>query len=228
MRERYANWGLRVLALGLAIFCWFFFSLDRRTAERLAETTIEASVQYNNTPSDLIILDPVEKVRVRVRGPVGQISTLNPMAVGAVVDMRDTGEGERDVPLGADNLLLPQGLEVLSINPNLLSLTLDRVVTEMRPVNVRWSGEPAAGAIVKEATVMPSSVALRGPVSKLAEVDSLLTRPLRLDGHAIDFEEPVVVVSPDPLIQIPQPVVIVRVRLEIPQAVSSTEGVPSL
>ena len=46
---------------------------------------------------------------------------------------------------------------------------------------------------------------MTGPEPMLARIDSLSTRPISLDGHALTFEETVEVVPPDPLIQIVQP-----------------------
>ena len=43
-------------------------------------------------------------------------------------------------------------------------------------------------------------------------------------GHALDFEESVAVVSPDPLVQVLQPVVVVRIELDIPNTGDSDEA----
>jgi YbbR domain-containing protein len=220
MTKKQALWALRALALGLAVAAWVFVTSSNTDQTATAGTTIEPSVQYNNPGSgNLIVLDPVLRVEVRLQGPTNLISALNPAQVTVVVDLRDAVQGPIEVLLAPQNVVRPQGLEVLSIKPNLLSLVVDRVVTDFRPVGVRLAGEPAAGAIAGVPDVTPSRVLVRGPESRLAEIDSLVTRPVRLDGHALDFEEQALVVSPSPLVQVLQPTVVtVHVPLTIPNS----------
>ena len=222
LSENGTRWGLRLLAVALAIFAWFFFSFEDR--ERLAETTVEPFVQYN-PPRGFTILNPQEKVRVQIRGAPSRISTINPFQVSVMVDLSDSSEpGTVEARLGPENVDLPAGLEVVSIQPNLLPLTIDRVVEEFKPVYARLVGEPAAGAIAQEPDVQPPRALVRGPASRLRQVLSLTTTPVRLDGHALDFQEDAVVVSPDPLVTVLHPVVVkVSVPMEIPGTGSSED-----
>lgn len=218
MTKKQTLWGLRTLALGLAVAAWVFITSSRAVETETAEITIEPSVQYNNpAANDLIVLDPVLRVRVRLRGPANQISLLSPNQVSVVVDLREADQGANEVPLAAQDVVRPQGLEVLSIEPNLLALEIDRVISEFRPVVARLSGEPAAGAVASAPEVVPPRALVQGPESILAAINSLTTRPVQLDGHALDFEEQALVVSPSPLVQVLQPrIVTVRVPLAIP------------
>ncbi len=216
------TWALRLLALALAVGAWFFVSVGER--ERRSETLVEPFVQYN-TPRNLTILNPQEKVRVQVRGPTSKISNLNPFQINVVVDLRSAAPGTAEVNLGPENVVLPDGLEVVSIQPNLLPITLDRVVTEMKPVEPRLTGEPAAGAIVQNPEVFPPLVLVSGPESRLSELTALTTTPVRLTGHALDFEEQAAVVSPDPQVKVLQPAVVtVKVPMQIPN--TGTPGGP--
>ena len=219
LTENGARWGLRLLAVALAILAWFFFSFEER--ERLAETTVEDFVQYN-PPRDHMILNPQEKVRVQVKGPPSRIANLNPFQIAVVVDLSDSEAGTMEVSLGPENVDLPDGLEVVSIQPSLFPLTLDRIVKEFKPVDVDLTGEPAAGAIALTPVVTPPRILVRGPESHVRQVLALSTTPVNLDGHALDFVETAAVVSPDPLVTVLQPVVVtVRVPMEIPSTGNS-------
>lgn len=217
MTKKQTLWMLRAIALALAVATWFFVT-SSRAVETATAITIEPSVQYNNPASDdLIVLEPVLRVKVRLRGPTSLISALNPAQVSVVVDLLDAELGPIEIPLAAANVIRPQGLEVQSIEPNLLSLEVDRVISEFRAVTVRLAGEPAAGAVVGTPDVAPQRVLVQGPESILATIDTLSTRPVLLDGHALDFEEQTLVVSPSPLVQVlPSNVVTVRIPLTIP------------
>jgi YbbR domain-containing protein len=129
--------------------------------------------------------------------------------------------------LGRDNVSLPLGVEVVSIEPNPIRVTLERELTQLVRVVAQLAGEPAAGAVVSAAPeVIPDQVLVTGPASLLGGLSSLKTGPVSLDGHAISFEETVPVVSPDSLIQIVQPArVTVRVSLALPDD-RPTRGAP--
>ncbi len=213
MNETKNIWGLRLLAVALAVLAWFFFTVEKR--ERLSDKVIEATLRYDNFPG-LVILDRVEKVRVGVKGPESEISSLNPLLVDVFVGLTDPQPGFFEVPLSADNVSLPADLEFDSIDPQVIPLRLDRRIDHLLGVRPRLEGEPAAGAVVKDPEVIPSMVLVRGPESRIAAATFLTTTPIDLTGHALDFEVQAAVISPDPLITIVQPVVRVRIPMEIP------------
>lgn len=219
-----AIWGLRLLALGLALSAWFFVTQDKR--EESTETSIDASVRYT-TPRDHTVLNPVETVRVRVSGPASTIANLNPFTVSVLVDLRNADKGTQEVPLSAGDVTLPTGLLVVSLEPNLLPLELDRVVTEMRPVVPSLTGEPAAGAVVNNPAVVPDRVLVSGPETRLRLLETLSTAEVSLDGHAITFSESAMVVSPDNLIRVLQPIVTVKVPMEIPNVPDAEPSSPA-
>jgi len=219
MNESARTWGLRLLALGIAVGLWFSVSFQER--EALSERLVEASVSYNR-PRSFVVLDQVQNVNVRLRGSSKLIRQLNPYQVSVQVELSQTEPGTVNVNLGPDNVLMPDGLEVVSIEPNLIRVELEREVSQRLPVAPQLIGEPAAGSIVDEPEVFPNLVLVSGPESLLAKVHLLSTRPINLDGHALTFEETAVVVAPDPLIQIVQPSkVSVRVPMHQPETNNS-------
>ena len=219
MNESARTWGLRLLALGIAVGLWFSVSFQER--EALSERLVEASVSYNR-PRSFVVLDQVQNVNVRLRGSSKLIRQLNPYQVSVQVELSQTEPGTVNVNLGPDNVLMPDGLEVVSIEPNLIRVELEREVSQRLPVAPQLIGEPAAGSIVDEPEVFPNLVLVSGPESLLAKVHLLSTRPINLDGHALTFEETAVVVAPDPLIQIVQPSkVSVRVPMHQPETTES-------
>lgn len=219
MSERTGLWPLRLLAFGLALVVWYFASVEKR--EQLGERLLDVSVTYN-APRGLIILDPVQAVRVRLRGSDRRMRSLSPSAVDVVVEPLAREPGAVEVHLGAENVVRPDDLEVVSIEPNSLRLQLDREGTRLVPVRPRLVGEPAAGALPQNPTATPDAVVVSGPESRLRDLAFVPTGPIALDGHALDFEETVIVLSPDPLLRIVEPsMVTVRVPMAPPELDSS-------
>lgn len=214
MSERMGLWWIRGLSLAIAVALWFFLSWDKR--ERQSERVVEASVTYD-TANDMVVMDPVRQIDVRVRGGSRRVRTLNPFLVNVLVELPQTEAGPVDVALVPEQVYVPEGVEVVSLDPNTLNLTLDEEITKRLPVLVDLIGEPAAGATVGEPAVSPAEVAVRAPRSRIEAVSVLRTRPVSLNGHAQTFEEMASVLPPDPLASVDPGLVRVRVPMEPPQ-----------
>lgn len=211
MNESVRTWSLRLLALSIAIGLWFNASFEDREVQ--SERSIEASVSYN-WPRGYVILDQVQEVNVRLRGSSKQIRQLNPFMVNVQVELPQQQQpGLVTVNLGPENVLVPEGLEVVSIEPNMIRVELERERTQRIPVKAEIVGQPAPGARMEEPEVFPNQVLVMGPESLLPKVRTLRTRPVNVSGRTATFEETVAVVPPDPLIQIVQPS---RVSVRVP------------
>ena len=216
MSESARIWSLRILALVIAIALWYRFSLEGR--ETLTERTVDAHVSYNR-PRGFVVLDPVSTVTVRLRASSKKFRVLNPYQVNVQVELTQQQKGVVNFNLTPEDVQVPEGYSVVAIDPDVIRVELDREVTQRLPVRPQLVGEPAGGASVGAPEVLPDQVLVTGPETLLARIQSLATRPISLDGHAMTFDETVNVTQPDPLIQIVQPSkVTVRVPLAPPPA----------
>lgn len=220
MNDGLRTWGLRALALGIALSLWFSISLEDR--QELSERLVEAGVSYGR-PRGLIVMNPEQSVRVRLRGGSKQIRELNPFQVNVQVDLEQATAGTVIVNLAAENVLLPEGLAVVSIEPNAIRVELEEEDTRRLPVLPRLVGKPAGGAVLEEPEVFPNLVLVSGPASLLQRTESLETVPISLKGHAATFETEAAVVPPDPLLQIVQPT---RVTVRIPMRQPANDDGP--
>lgn len=218
MNERAQTWGLRILALALAIGLWFGISLGQR--ETSGETVVRAQVLFNN-PAGLVIFDPGVEISVLLSGPDSKVSELDPRQVRIRVDLTEAQPGTTTVSLTTGDVTAPSDLNVVSITPSQLQLRVDEKVQRNLPIEPVFVGEPAAGALLGDYRVVPSQIPVEGPRSMVEGLTHLKTSPIDLDGHAITFEANTTVVSPDPLIQMMQSS---RVAVLIPLRVSQPEG----
>jgi YbbR domain-containing protein len=218
MSQRVRLGALRTIAIALAILLWLFVTLERR-GERPAEKVVEATVTYNPPPG-MMILDPQGQVRVRLRGSDRAIRRINPFQVDVQVIVPASHEGAVEVSLHPENVMMPEGLEVVSIEPNRLKLHVDQVVRRLLPVEVPLVGEPAAGAALGgPPQPTPDEVLVSGPSKLVGALRSVRTNPISLDSHAFDFTESTLLISPDPLLQLQTQVVSVSVPMQQPQPV---------
>ncbi|HEY7215470.1 MAG TPA: CdaR family protein [Thermoanaerobaculia bacterium] len=212
MSEAARTWALRLLALGIAIGIWFNASVEDRLAS--SEKVVEANVSYIR-PRGYVIINPVRSVNVRLLGSKKAVRQLNPVLVDVQVELSRREEGSTTVTLGPENVLAPEGLEVVSIEPSNIRVELAPEIAKWVPVVPRLAGRPAPGVQVGEPEVVPNQAWVTGPKTMVDSIDSLATSPVNLTGHAATFEETVPVLAPDPLIQIVQSSrVTVRVPLQ--------------
>ncbi|MGH9379051.1 MAG: CdaR family protein [Thermoanaerobaculia bacterium] len=211
-------WGLRILALVVAVVLWF--TVSEREREPRVDRSLQIPIAYA-VPEGYLLLEPTASATVRLRGPASSINQLRPEDIQVLVEVAasTTPDGTVELTLQPEEHVegLSTDLQVLELEPRQLQLTLDREVTRDVVVHPRITGEPAAGATVAGHAVTPPEVTVRGPASHLPQAFSLSTTPIPLDERQGSFEETVAAVSTDPLVQIVRPrVVKVTVRLRTP------------
>lgn len=224
--KRRARLPLFLLAVAMAVV----IKIAVNEAVQLAETTINAQVQYN-LPQGAMILEPIQQLAVRLRGERSDIASLNPFNVQVEVSLADLAEKDSgsvdSVDVTEDRLKVraPGDFDVISITPNRLTLRIDRVIIKPLPVRAVPTGEPAAGAVLQgDPVVEPSTAQVEGPRSRINALGEL-TAPVSLDGHAFSFDPVVTLVSTDPLVRIVGPrQVVVAVKLKVPGTDTELDG----
>ncbi|MEA2558719.1 MAG: hypothetical protein QOH06_223 [Acidobacteriota bacterium] len=221
MSDGLRTWGLRLLALGIALGLWFNSSFEDR--EALNERVVEASVSYT-WPKGFMVLDREQNVNVRVRGSSKRVRGLDPDQVDVQVEL-SRQEGPVTLNLEPKNVLVPEGLEVVSIEPNVITVEVEREAAGRIRVEPILEGEAAPGATVGEPEVFPNLVLVTGPESLVTSTQVLHTRPVNVAGRSATFEVEVAVVPPDSLLQILQPSrVSVRVPIQPPKPEPQTRN----
>ena len=216
---------LRMTALALAVLLWLWVTVERR-GERPAEKIVDATVTYNPPPG-MMILDPQGTVRVRLRGSERAIRRVNPFQIDVQVVVRAEREGPVEVQLKPEDVMMPEDLEVVSIEPSVLRLHVDQEVRRLLPVEVPLVGEPAAGSqLAGRPRVTPGEVLVTGPRKVVSGLSTVRSNPISLDGHAFDFTESTLLVSPHPLLQLQTQVVAVSIPMQQPQPVAEATPTP--
>ena len=185
---------LRVASLALAVVLWVIIA-GRDTAER----GLTVPVEMRNVPSDLEMTgDTVNSVTVRLRASPGLIESLDPSQVLAPIDLEGKEEGEHIFQLTPDQIRVPFGFRVVKVTPSLLTLNLERALSKAVPVRPRLLGIPAPGYEVEDVASDPSEIRVRGPKSRVQEIESAFTEYVSVDGADVTIDELVNVGLEDP------------------------------
>jgi YbbR domain-containing protein len=172
------NLPLKVLAVALAALLWLTVA-----GEHIVERSLRVPLEFRNIPAGLeIVGDPPATVDVRMRGPSGTLSRLDPGEVIVVLNLQNARAGSRLFHMRTDEVETPYGVEVAQVVPSTLSLELEKTSRRTVPVVPAVEGDPAPGFVVGRITAAPSTVQLEGPESRLNEVAEATTEPLIVSG----------------------------------------------
>lgn len=191
------RWLWRFIAFLIASFLWLFVSLLPRLqvqSEPRSELSIDATVAYENPrPDDLMILNRGHEISVLVRGRESLVQGLDSREVDIRIPFpRDfTANEPIDIQISPELVRLPEGLEAVSVTPNIVTLLIDERESVRLPVRVVFTGEPAAGLtrLDVQSVVEPPEVTVQGPKHQLDSLTEVVTAPVNLDGRAVQFSE---------------------------------------
>ena len=163
--QLFRDLSLKGFSLALAVLLWLTVA-----GEPVVERGLEVPLEFENIPSQLEIAGrPPETIHVRVRGSSGVLNRLETGEVVVVLDLSDERAGHRLFDLfAAGRVDAPNGVEVMSVLPSTVALTLETVGS---PRTVRIvpaiEGEPAEGLAVGRIVVTPTAVEVMGPETPL-------------------------------------------------------------
>jgi YbbR domain-containing protein len=140
-----------------------------------------------------------------VRGTDTEVSGLGPGDLRVVVDLADAHPGTNLMPLRPEQAEAPLGIEVFRIEPGTVTVTLERSARKDVQIDPLIEGQPAAGFVVGNVSVVPRTVPVIGPESRLARPISVVTDRIRLDGRRSRVEVDANVVSVDSQVRLVEP-----------------------
>jgi YbbR domain-containing protein len=177
------NWPLKLLALAFAFAIWVSVTGEQRIVQDFSLP------QEINVSDDRVVASPTPNtVTVRLRGAESLMRRLDPVPMALSVDLHDAAPGERDVQLSNEQLVnLPRGVEVEFIDPDRLSLIVERRLRRELEVEVTFLGQPPEGYAFYGAESFPAKILVEGPESQIEPLQDVRTNPIRLDQHTESF-----------------------------------------
>ena len=162
--------GSFVLALVLAVIVWVVAMQQQNPIVTALVQNVPVSVR--NMPETLVFdeeqPDLPDTVDLRVRGPQGLINTLAPSDFVAYIDLSNAQPGEQEINIQVDYSLV--GVDILDIYPDKVLVKLNRKVEKTVPITPNLIGEPPFGYLADTPIITPTTVVVRGPEPKVAQV----------------------------------------------------------
>ena len=193
------NFGLKVLALALAVTAWAYFhfsaasSITAHFDQQLSVPIVVSGLR----PGLVASYDErtaIVTVEVPRNGP-----PIKPDQVQAVLDLNERPEpGIINLPV---KIVAPD-LVIKSLSPASVTLSVDRLETRTVPVSISYAGGNGS-LVVESSTVNPSVTTVRGIANDLAKVDMVkieiplgskpgsfdaMVRPIAADAHGNEVQ----------------------------------------
>lgn len=164
------NLGYKIVSLLLAILFWLWVTNAYSTSTQTlnGDQSFDVELRAKNLPANSMVMTKLPLVRVRLKGTN---TTVNVQELYTYVDLAGATPGENQYPIHMDPI---PGIEIMEVNPQTVSISIDTVQEKMLPVQPKISGNPAEGLKVGEPIIKPSVVNVRGPGSVLAGLDKVV------------------------------------------------------
>ena len=183
----YRSLGVLILLffIGVGIFLlWPYASIQ--------EADIFIPVDSEKIPEGLIITNaPFTGIEVHVRGPKSIIRTFSDLKIKYTIDLSGVNIGVNVIPIHQAQISLPNGISILKINPDWITVKVENEIKKKLPVNISLTGKPAKGFMVVGLKAEPMSVILRGSEDTLGQMDKVSTKPINIKGLSGSFKKEV-------------------------------------
>ena len=180
------NIGSKLISIALAVVLWGIV-LGSRNVEVTKEIPIEVIA-----PADLIPANDIpDRVAFRLAGPKAFLRAIldrreNPIRV----NLAGAKPGVVNYRFFSDNIRVPIGVKVLSINPSTIPIRLEAVKKREVPVRIEIRGVPPEGYKIVRAYMKPEVVKIKGAESRVDGITEVITTPIDVSGlrYSVDRE----------------------------------------
>lgn len=191
----------KVLSLAIAVVVWGIVANEPELS-----TFATVGVEYKNLPDDLeISSDPVSSVKLELRGPSGELRGVGDGGVRpeVILDMSTVQPGERTFPIGDGNVKLVRGVRLVRAIPAEVRFRFERHAERVVKVTPRFTER--TGYEIADFSVIPESLTIAGPASRVARLDTVLTDAVNIPAQAGVFDFQVNAYVDDPYVRFPTP-----------------------
>lgn len=172
------NLPFKVLSIALALFIWY---LAKQGGEKI-EMGFYVPLILSDLPSNMEVASETPSLSVLVRTTRRRSRDLTPSDIQAQLNLHKVEPGTVSYPITHKNILIPDGVTIVRITPPQVELKIESVIEKTLPVSVKTVGQIPKGYFLKQITVDPPMVDVRGPKSLLDSVDQLFTKTIPLDS----------------------------------------------
>lgn len=171
----------KIIALIAAVVLWSYVMNDQNPS---TDGTFTVQLSTVNAPEGYKITYDAEKVKLKVRGPRSLFVNISDGDFKAYIDLKDLESGTHERKVKAT---LPQGMELVAVDPENVNVTLDPIVQKRIRSEFIVTGAPGPDTAVAHVTQDVRTVTIEGPKSAVDTVTRVIGY-VGLSGNTEDFQ----------------------------------------
>lgn len=193
-----SNLKIKLVSLFLAVVVWLYASGEERV-----EVSKIIPVRFEAPSKTMKVLDnSLKSVKVTMLVPRNILSSVSSAELSAYHKIKDVNRaGEYSFLVNRQDFDLPPGnIQITKIEPEVIKVALDEVVSIKLPVEPNFLGEPGIGYAVDKENIMldPNAAMIEGPKSKIERMTTVFTEPIDLVGRTRSFSKKIqLMLDPD-------------------------------
>jgi DNA integrity scanning protein DisA with diadenylate cyclase activity len=174
---------LSLVLAAMAIFMfvagtWFSFSRGLETL-----TTLEVPIEYmNRDPSMELISSSLNSVNLDLSGGGTLIKSIRSEQVKVRIDLSKAVVGLNSYTITAENITLPPGIVLRTVDPPVVDVTLDIPIVKELPLQVDWVGKLADDLILEDVKLEPDRITVIGGSKILESIFTMYTEKVALEN----------------------------------------------
>ena len=174
------NLPAKIAALIVAVVLWLYVMNDQNPA---IDGSYTVPVTIENAPEGYQMNAGADTVTIRVRGPRSLFVAAGRSDFHARMNLADFIEGEKAYTVEPS---IPYGFELVSITPDKINVTLDRLIQKTFKAELTVGGSPAAGFTVDKISQTDTAATAAGPRSLVDQVAHIAGH-INLSGQSADY-----------------------------------------
>lgn len=171
VKKNYAE-NLKILIFAFILSCGLWYIV---VGSSQIEGDIPLRVEYIQLPDNLMITKGMEDtIRVRVRASAERLRSIQNKDFVYPIDLKNSVVGANVFPVEIDASYTDfKGMEILSVTPSYLLLETDEFLEKSVPIELIFSEKENDDLYIRNLSLSPAEVKLRGPKEKVENITSL-------------------------------------------------------
>lgn len=173
--------GLALAAMAIFLVVagtWFSFSRGLETL-----TSLKVPIEYMNRDSSMeLTAASLNNVSLNLSGAGTLLRSIRPEQVNVRIDLSKAVIGLNSYTITSENITLPPGIFLRSVDPPVVDVTLDILVVKELPLQVDWTGKLVPDLILEKVELQPDRIKLIGGSKILDNISTMYTEKVVLDN----------------------------------------------
>ena len=175
------NFLQKIIALVAAFLMWFFVMTEQ---DPEIEDSYTVPLTMSNVPYEFIAICDLKTVTLETRAARSNFIKYDANAFRVYANLEGLGEGEHQI---TPRVVMPQGFELIEIKPGIVNVTLDPLIEQQMPIEIRTTGTISQDAAVRDMKKSMDTVTVVGPKSFVEQAAKVYGN-VNLSGNTSSFE----------------------------------------